>query len=131
MYVHFNPNPCGKSVGDCVIRALCKVFNKSWYRVYLELCVQGFMDCNWGSSNSVWGNYLRSKGFTKALLPDSCPDCYTVADFAADNPVGAFILGTGEHVVAVVNGDYYDSWDSGREIPIYVYLKGDRHGRTI
>ena len=38
-----------------------------------------------------------------------------------DNPYGRYILATGEHVVAIENGDYYDTWDSGDEIPIYYW----------
>ena len=38
-------------------------------------------------------------------------------------PKGTYVLGTGNHVVAVVNGDYYDMWDSGDEIPAYVWYK--------
>lgn len=58
------------------------------------------------SSNSVWSAYLKHHGFIKNLIPNSCPDCYTVNDFTKDNPIGTFILGTGEHAVAVVDGDY-------------------------
>jgi hypothetical protein len=25
-------------------------------------------------------------------------------------------VGTGTHVVAVIDGDYYDAWDSGNEV---------------
>ena len=79
------------------------------------------------SANRVWGEYLRSLGFVRRTIPDNCPDCYTVRDFCRDNPIGEFILGTGEHVIAVVDGDYYDSWDSGREIPIY-YFERQKNG---
>ena len=48
---------------------------------------------------------------------------YTVADFAAGHPTGRYILGTGEHAVAVVDGDIIDSWDSSQEIPIYYFTK--------
>jgi hypothetical protein len=37
--------------------------------------------------------------------------------------MGTFVLGTGDHAVTVVDGDYYDSFDSGQMIPIVYYRK--------
>ena len=34
-----------------------------------------------------------------------------------------YILGTGTHTVAVKHGNYYDTWDSGSEIPIFFWKK--------
>ena len=123
MFVKYNPNPQNNQVGDCVVRSISKVLDYDWERTYIELAVQGFMMCDMPSANAVWGAYLRNKGFTRRLIPDNCPDCYTIADFAEDNPHGKFILATGSHVVAVVNGNYYDTWDSGGEIPVYYWSK--------
>ena len=116
MYVPYNPNPKGNYVGDCVIRAISKVTNQDWEDTYINVCMQGFMLRDMPSANHVWGAYLRSKGFTEYLLPDTCPDCYTVRDFCADYPKGIYLLATGTHVIAVENGQYFDSWDSGSEV---------------
>lgn len=78
------------------------------------------------SSNAIWGAYLHSKGFEREIIPNTCPDCYTVSDFCQDFPSGAYILGTGNHVVSVIDGDYYDTWDSGNETPIYFYHKQEK-----
>ena len=37
----------------------------------------------------------------------------TVDSFAKDHPNGSYILSVANHVVAVVDGKYYDTWDSG------------------
>ena len=29
------------------------------------------------------------------------------------------------NVIAVIDGDYYDSWDSGNEVPIYYWKQED------
>ena len=126
-YTYYNPNPLGLSVGDCTIRAISKIIERDWKQTYLGLIVQGYQMYDMPSANRVWGEYLRSLGFVRRTIPDNCPDCYTVRDFCRDNPIGKFILGTGEHVIAVVDGDYYDSWDSGREIPIY-YFERQKNG---
>lgn len=123
MYIHFQDNPLGKSVGDCSVRAISNVLEMSWEQTYIELCLQGFIMADMPSSNSVIDAYLRSKGFKKSIIPNTCPECYTIADFADDHPYGVYLLATGEHVVSVVDGAYYDSWDSGDEVPIYYYRK--------
>lgn len=57
MYEYYNPNPKNKQTGDCVVRALCKALDKSWDEVYILLCVQGFIDKDWGNVNSVWADF--------------------------------------------------------------------------
>lgn len=75
------------------------------------------------SVNRVWGTYLWSIGFVPYPLPTVCPDCYTVKDFCRENPVGTFILSTNSHVIAIIDGDYYDEWDSGEETPTIVWRR--------
>jgi len=123
MYINFNPNPKQKRVGDCVIRAICKVLDMDWDDVYIQLCLQGFKMKDMASSNPVWGSYLKQRGFLQVTIPNTCPDCFTVDDFCKEHPEGVFVLGTGTHVVAVVDGDYYDAWDSGKEIPVYYFRR--------
>lgn len=125
MYREYNPNPAGKRVGDCTVRAISKALGQEWEQTYTALALQGFLLCDMPSANHVWGAYLRSKGFRRSILPDDCPDCYTVRDFCADNPRGSFILALSGHVVAVENGFYFDSWDSGREVPLYYWYRKD------
>lgn len=118
-----NLNPFGKHVGDCVVRALSLALDQDWDTTYLELMSQGFSMKDMPSSNAVWGQYLKNKGYKRHVIPDECPDCYTISEFCTDNPQGIYILGTGTHVVTVKDGSYYDTWDSGREIPLYYFEK--------
>lgn len=122
-FVYYNPNPRGIKVGDCVIRGLCKILNLSWDEVYAEVMLKGFELKDMPSANNVWGSYLRSKGFERLTISNTCPDCYTVEQFCRDNDQGLFLLATGSHVVAVENGYYFDAWDSGNEVPIYYWRK--------
>lgn len=123
MYVPYNPNPLSKNVDDCVIRALTKVLDCTWDEAFMAATIYAFIYKDLQNSNYVLGKLLRAKGFIKRPIPDTCPDCYTIAQFAHDNKEGAFVVGTGNHVVAVVDGDYYDSRDSGYEIPIFYWRR--------
>lgn len=123
MFVQYNPNPQGNYVGDCVIRAIAKVTEKDWDSTYLAVAMQGFAMKDMPSANHIWGAYLKSQGFRQYALPNTCPDCYTVQDFCEDYPSGVYLLATGSHVIAVENGNYFDSWDSGSEIPIYYWKR--------
>ena len=126
-FVYYNPNPQGLHVGDCVIRAVTKATDSTWEQTYMKIIVYGFMMSDMPSANRVWRQYLRDNGFKKYLIPDSCPDCYTVADFCVDHPIGTYILGidgrNSGHVVTAVNGDWFDTWDSGLEIPDFYWRK--------
>lgn len=128
MFIKFNPNPNGIYVGDCVIRAISKAEDTDWHHTYLDVAIQGYTMCDMPSANHVWGAYLQKKGYTRTIIPNSCPDCYTVQDFCNEHKTGDYILATGSHVVAVSDGDYYDSWDSGNEVPIYYWQKGVNNG---
>lgn len=123
-FVYRNENPEGARVGDCTVRAISLATGQPWEKVYWGLCVEGMKQFDMPSANSVWGAYLKHNGFVKVLIPDACPDCYTVRDFCRDHPRGTFVLATGSHVICAKNGTYYDTWDSGSEVPIYYFAKG-------
>lgn len=73
------------------------------------------------SANETWGLYLYLLGFDPFLLPESCPQCVTIKEFCRSFPRGRYIVGTGSHAVAVIGGDYYDTWDSGDLAPTYFF----------
>ena len=106
MYIYYNPNPLKLSVGDCTIRAISKVTYQTWEDTYLDLIHQGLTMYDMPSSNRVWSEYLKIRGFHKQFIPNTCPDCYTIKDFCKDFPYGEYVVGTGEHVVAVIDGKW-------------------------
>lgn len=121
MWVYYNPNPTGQHVGDCAVRAVSKATGEDWDTSYCGISLQGMLTKNVPSANAVWGSYLRRKGFKRKMIPDECPDCYTVEQFCEDHPEGLFVVAVPNHVLTVVDGDYYDAWDSGKETPMFYY----------
>lgn len=125
MWKKYNPNPTGRSVGDCAIRAVAKALNMTWEEAYALIAANGFAMGDMPSSNSVWGAVLRQNGFYRSAIESDCPDCYTAEDFCKDHPKGVFVLGFGNHTCCVVDGTIFDSWDSSAEIPQYFWHKGE------
>ena len=121
MWIKINPNPGRKEVPDCVVRALSTALNRRWLEVYDDLCELGREEYNMPSADAVWGKYLYRMGFEPFMLPEKCPSCITIKRFCIMYPHGIYIIGTGGHAVAVIDGNYYDSWDSGEEIPSFFW----------
>lgn len=123
MWIYANPNPCRQEEPDCVVRAIAIAMDRSWKRVHRDLCLLSYDKCTMPSVNWLWGMYLEGNGFEKCLLPESCPACLTVREFARMYPEGTYIVCTGTHAVAVIDGDWWDAWDSCDEVPTYFYRK--------
>lgn len=120
---NYNPNPAGRSVGDCAVRAVAAALGEDWETAYARIANNGFLMGDMPSSNSVWGAVLRQNGFTRSVIPNSCPNCYTLAQFAEDHPDGIYVVGTGNHVATVRDGLIWDAWDSSDEVPVYYWQK--------
>lgn len=120
MFSFYNPNPTGKNVGDCAVRALSKALGQDWLVTYLSICIQGALAGDMPSANAVWGAYLAQHGFRRRLAPDGV----TVSEFARAHPSGVYVLALSGHVVCIIDGTLYDTWDSSREVVLYYWRKG-------
>lgn len=126
MYKYKNKNKLGRIVGDCVIRAISTLLNQTWDETYIGIAIQGFISADMPSSDDVWGDYLIYKGYERCVLPHECPNCLTVREFAERYDNGRYLLFVGGHVVAVIDGQYYDTWDSGDKTVIYFFRKREK-----
>lgn len=121
MWIKYNANPVANRVEDCAIRAVAVALDVSWEYAFDLIAKNAKEMGNVMHSNAVFGSVLRQHGFKRFIVPNSCPDCYTLIDFCMDNPEGVYVVGLDSHVVAVIDGNYIDTWDSGNEIPIYYW----------
>lgn len=126
MYREYNPNPTGRRVGDCAVRAISVALDVDWETAFLMLARNAYAMGDMPSADSVWGALLRQNGFYREAIPNTCPECYTAEQFSADHPKGTFVLGFGGHVATVKDGDIYDSWDSSQEIPVYAWYRKEK-----
>ena len=118
MFVNYNANPSGKATGDCVIRAISTITGLPWRTVHWELATLSNEMYQMMDDNVVWHEYLHRLGFDIHTVQIPCT---RVKDFCKCFPYGRYILGTGKHVIAVIDGDYYDTWDSGNELAVFYW----------
>ena len=122
MWIYYNPNPVRNSpVGDCTVRAIAKALNISWDEAHDLTSHSAKLMGDIQNANAVWGAVLRQHGFKRTAIPNYCPDCYSAQEFCKDHPYGIYVLGFGNHVATVIDGDLFDSWNSSHEIPQYFW----------
>lgn len=122
-WIEYNPNPEGRRVGDCSVRAVAAALGVNWETAFALTAAAGYALGDIQNADSVWGKVLRDHGFSRYAVPNTCPDCYTAEDFALDHPRGVYVLGFGGHVATIRDGRLMDSWDSSHEIPQFYWHK--------
>ena len=124
MYIHYQPNPVRTDgVGDCAVRAVAKATDLTWEQAYTELSTSGFLMGDIMNSDQVLAAVLRKYGFVRGYVPETCPDCYTVQDFAEEHPEGTYVVKSDNHVATIIDGNLYDAWNSSQRIPLWYWQK--------
>ena len=112
-WVKYNPNPSGRhNAADCIIRALCKAFNKSWLEVYNELCEIGRR--NLFMPFSKWGHdyYLRNyQTINVYKMVGTQRKRLTINDITKFE--GVYIVQIANHLVTISDNKFWDLWDCG------------------
>lgn len=117
-YKYYQPNKkdIKDKYADCVIRALTKSLDMQWLNVFDELQpisrdMQAPYNCK-----PCYEYFLSTKGFkyygvsnTKGVKRP------TVQSFAEEHASGIYILRVAHHIVTVMDGYYYDTWDCGKK----------------
>ena len=122
-YKYWQPNKrdLKDKYGDCVIRALTKVLNKEWQEVFDDLVpIARELQCM-PNGKPCFEKYLKDNGFIyHGISNTKGTKRPTVDRFTKDHKKGTYFLRVANHVVASVDGYYYDTWDSGHK-PLYGY----------
>ncbi len=124
MWIKTNPNPCGRSVGDCSVRAVAVALDITWEEAFDILSDAAYKMCDMPSSNSVIGAVLRMNGFRVSPVSGIC----TIAEYVRDYPRGIkvmFTTGQTGHVATAIGQNLYDAWDSSNEFIQLVWYRKD------
>ena len=121
----FNPNPKKRNIGDCTLRAYCAAFGIDWEEAF-------DLASKIAKENSSMIQYVSDKilqehfgctideKYNKKTVKGK--DRITVNEFALQHPYGKYVLHVRGHLVAVIDGRFYDSWDSGKKKIDTVYI---------
>lgn len=118
-YQYYQPNKkdLKDKVGDCQIRALSKALSLTWLETFdliTPICreqqVMDIFSCDLSKTKDA----LADLGFTYHGISNKRGSKRpTVDSFAKDHKTGTYLASVAHHVVAVVDGKYFDTWDSG------------------
>ena len=122
-WVMYEPNPVRTGAIDCTVRAIAKALDVSWERAHVMLSLNSFLMGTVQVDDLVWGSILRQHGFSRRIVEDTCPDCYTVGMFCEDHPKGTYVVKSQDHVATVIDGTLYDSWPSGGKTVLYFWYR--------
>lgn len=126
-YKYYQPNKkdLKDKYDDCVVRALTKVLNKDWIEVFDDLIKYAReMQCM-PNSKQCYEQYLKDNGFVYVGISNKKGSKRpTVAQFSKEHKKGKYLVNVANHVVAIIDGKYYDTWDSGK-CCLYGYLAKD------
>ena len=127
-FVYFQPNKkdLKDKVGDCQVRALSKALGLTWVEAFdltipicRELQTYTIFDCDLSKTKDAmsrlgfeYTGVSNKRGTTRP----------TIDSFAKTHKTGVYICKVAHHVVAVVDGKYYDTWDSG-DCSMYGYYE--------
>lgn len=127
-YKYYQPNKkdIKDKYGDCVVRALTKIMNKTWVEVFNELVPYALDIQCMPSDKACYERYLKDNGFEyHGVSNKKGSKRPTVESFTKEHKAGTFFLNVANHVVSVVDGIYYDTWDSG-QCCLYGYYENRR-----
>lgn len=115
-FIYYQPNnkDIKDNYGDCVIRALTRVLNKEWVEVYDDLVPYGReMQCM-PNDKQCLERYLADNGFEyEGVSNRKGTKRPTIDSFAREHKEGVYVVRVAHHITAIVDGMYYDTWDSG------------------
>ncbi len=124
MYKYYNPHPNGKRVGDCVKRAFTLATGWDYRDVSITLNrIKRELNQTKYNDNKVWREFVKRQKWGKISFP-AIKGQRRMDGFQFTNQFkeGTYVLRMAKHLVTVVDGVLYDSWDS-RAKCVYVAWK--------
>lgn len=113
-YYQPNKKDLKDTYGDCAIRSLTKALNKEWLEVFDELLPYARELQCMPNGKPSYEAYLKDNGFVyKGISNKKGSKRPTVQSFTQEHKEGVYVLRVAHHLVAVSEGYFWDTWDSG------------------
>lgn len=122
----YNANANDKRVGDCVKRALSLALGMTYNEISSKL---NQYRTKLGLSSYTDSRVHMALMHDLGYVPVRSSEYPLLEEFADQHPTGTYVLGVTDkdpsrgsnHLVTVINGDIYDSWDSTKTKVVYYY----------
>lgn len=127
-FQYYQPNKLDleDKFGDCTIRALSKALDVTWLEAFdktIPLCREFQLMPNYMFFAKSAKKTAEALGLEHHTISNKKGTKRpTVNSFAKDHPTGRYICKVAHHVVAVVDGKYFDTWDCGNK-SLYGYFE--------
>ena len=116
----YNANSDNRDVGDCVKRSLSLAFGEDYNAVGSELnAIKRKYGYSAFNETRTFTKYLNKRGVRFIRIKEDRP---TVDEFSKQHPTGTWLCLTGRgssvqrgassHILCIIDGDVYDSWNS-------------------
>lgn len=123
-WIRYNANTRNKDVGDCAKRALSVAYSMDYDEVSRELNrIKRSIGASEYSQTRVIRKFMEIRGDAMKRVPVA--ERITETEFCEQHPSGVYVAFSGEakdkwstHMIAIVDGDIYDSWNS---VGWYIY----------
>lgn len=118
-FVYYQPNKkdLKDKYGDCTVRALAKALGVSWldaFDLMTPICREYQAPNIFNLPCDKEREAMARLGFDYTGVSNrKGTKRPTVDEFAKAHPTGTYICNVANHEIAVVDGKYYDTWDSG------------------
>ena len=128
LYKYYQPNEKDHAdeFGDCQIRALAKAMDCSWLEAFDKanaICREEQDSLIFDCPVDIRKRMLDKLGFDyHGISNKRGTKRPTVKSFAREHKTGTYICAVAHHEVTVVDGYYYDTWDSG-DCSMYGYFE--------
>ena len=127
MFIRQNPHPQGKRVKDCVKRACVFASRINYHDIAIMLNrYRKISGVNKFNDNDNWKPFVEKVLLGKKNKGDMRTEFYgrryTVDEWAEWWENDTCLLRVARHLVATINGDYYDTWDSGEKSVYIAYF---------
>ena len=126
-FKYFQPNDkdIKDNYGDCVVRALCKAFDKPWLEVYDILVKKGRELQAMPNDKPVYEAVLKDRGFIYTGVSNKKGTKRPIVKQFARQHKTKTVMVVANHLVSCEDGHFYDMWDSGEKSLYGFWTKGD------
>lgn len=131
-YKYYQPNKLDlkDKYGDCTVRALSKALDVTWieaFDIMIPYCRKYQIPNIFFTSLNLEKQIMQDLGFIYYGISNKRGSHRpTIEEFAKSHKEGVYIANVANHEVAIVDGIYYDTWDSGHKSMYGYYKKESR-----